>query len=419
MECTVENLNPTRKKITVTLSGDEVDSAINAELTAYRKDLSLPGFRRGKVPTSVIERRFGEEVLARATQQKVNKALDEALREQNIEPLSNSEYGGDNAFKRGQDFTCTLTFDVLPDIDFPVYEGLSVEQAKAEVTEEDINAVIEKLRERMATSVPTDEKRLPADGDTVDVDFDGFENDTPIQDVTGRHFVINVGENQVLPDFEALVKSIEPGDKGEGPVAFPADYAHEGLAGKTITMKITVNSINRRELPEVDDEFAKKVGLDSLEKLNDSIREHELETKKNEAKGAAIKTLLEGLIEGVEIPLPEGLLKSRVARFLENNKASGEKAEPTQEEQETAQKEAEHDLRPEVFLMALGKKEKIEVTDQEVDMHIYSMAVRARQDYQQVRDIYQRTGLIHELRDRILADKAMDYVYSKAQVTEV
>ena len=417
MECVVETVNPTRKQINVTLSAGDVDAAINAGVNSYRKDLALPGFRRGKVPASVVERRFGEEILARATQDTVNKLVDEALKKEGLEPLSRIDLDGDAELKRGTEFACKLSFDVLPEIVFPVYEGLAVEQSKTEVSDEIIEEVVNRLRSRMATTKPVDDVRLPVDGDVADVDFEGFENGEPVQDVSGKHFMLNLGENQALPDFEALVKSVKVGESGEGPVAFPADYGHQALAGKTVTMKITVNGLQSRELPEVDEEFAKQVGLESVEKLRESIREHELGTRTQAAKSEAMQKLLDGLLEGVEVALPEGLVTSRVARILDSR--SEGKTEATDEDRAAAREEALKDLRPEVFLMTLAKKEKLEVSEQEVNMHIYSMALRARQDYQQVREAYQRSGLIYELRDRILADKAMEHVYSKAVVTEV
>lgn len=420
MECVVETVNPTRKQINVTLSTGDVDAAINAGVNSYRKDLALPGFRKGKVPASVVERRFGEEIAARATQQKVNELVDEVLKEQGIEPFSRIDFDGDSELKRGQTFTCKLSFDVLPDIAFPVYEGLAVEEAKSEVGDEVIEEVVNRLRSRMASTTPVEEVRLPEDGDVADVDFDGFdENGEPVKDVTGQHFMLTLGEQQALPDFEALVKTVKVGETGEGPVAFPSDYGHAELAGKTVTMKITVNGLQSRVLPEVDEEFAKQVGLESVEKLRESIREHEVQNRKNAAKGEAMKKLLDGLLEGVDVPLPEGLLNSRVSRILDDRSHGPDAVEPTDEERASAKEQAEKDLRPEVFLMALGKKEGLTVAEQEVDMHIYSMSLRARQDYNQVREAYYRSGLVHELRDRILADKAMEHVYSKAQITEV
>ena len=132
MEFVVENLSPTRKKIAFTLTADDVNAAINTAVKGFQKDLSLPGFRKGKVPASVVEKRFGEDVYARATQDEINGLLQKTLKESSLTPVSSMEMDNHDAFARDTEFKCNVTFDVLPEIEFPNYEGLEVDQAKAD-----------------------------------------------------------------------------------------------------------------------------------------------------------------------------------------------------------------------------------------------------------------------------------------------
>lgn len=427
MECVVEAVSSTRKKLVLSLTAEEVNAAVNATVAAYRKDLSLPGFRKGKVPVSVVERRFGEEIYSRATQDKLNAAIEKAIADNNLTPLSGMESDNSSAFKRNEPFSCTLSFDVLPDIDFPQYVELPVEQTKAVATEADRQEIIDRLRDSLADLVDVTEDRLPVDGDVVDVDYSGVdEAGQALDDVKGEHFSVTLGQGQALPDFEALVKSAKVGEEKTGPVVFPADYAHAPLAGKTVTFTIKLNSIKSRNLPEVNDDFAKKVGSESLEKLEADINEHITASKKQAARAEAMQKLLDKLMEGVSVDVPEGLLNSRIERILGERamrlERMGKKLEDLGKSQdelrEEAKAEALESLRPQVFLMALGRKENIVVSDQDVEMAIYTMAMRAQQDYQKIREAYQRSGLIYELRDRLLADKAMEFVYSKAVITE-
>lgn len=427
MECVVEALTTTRKKIAITLSAEEINAAIASAVAAYRKDLALPGFRKGKVPANVVERRFGEEIRARATQDKLQAVAEEALKDNELTPVSGIDMDNSNPFVKDESFSCALSFDVLPTIAFPVYEGLAVEQAKAEATEDEVTEIITRLRDSLAETVDLTEDRLPQDGDVVDVDYAGFdESGAPVDDVKGEHFAITLGQKQALDDFEALVKTAKAGEEKEGPVAFPADYGHAPLAGKTVTFRIKTNTIKARQLPEVNDEFAKKVGHEDMEKLHAAIIEHTTASKSQAARAEAMKKLVDGLLAQVTYDIPEGMLEARIGRILNERamrlqrmgKSLDDLGKPKDELTEEAKVEALETLRPQIFLMALAHKEKLTVVDQEVEMAIYSMAMRAQQDYKQVREAYHRSGLIHELRDRILADKATEFIYSRAVITE-
>ena len=200
MEFVVENLSPTRKKIAFTLTADDVNAAINTAVKGFQKDLSLPGFRKGKVPASVVEKRFGEDVYARATQDEINGLLQKTLKDSSLTPVSRMEMDNHDAFARDTEFKCNVTFDVLPEIEFPNYEGLEVDQAKADVSDDDVNEIIENLRGRMAELTEVTEDRLPQDGDTVDVDYSGTDEEgNKIDDVQGENFGVALGQGQALP----------------------------------------------------------------------------------------------------------------------------------------------------------------------------------------------------------------------------
>lgn len=427
MEFVVENVSPTRKKIAFTLSADDVNAAINTAVAGYQKDLVLPGFRKGKVPASVVEKRFAEDVYVRATQDRINALLQKTLKDANLTPVSSMDMDNHEAFARNREFKCGITFDVLPDIEFPNYDGLEVEQAKADVSDEDVNEIIERLRGNVAELVDVAEDRLPQDGDTVDVDYSGVDEEgNKVDDVQGEHFGVALGQGQALPDFEALVKTAKVGEEKTGPVTFPADYPHKPLAGKTITFTIKVNKMQTSEKPEVNDDFAKKMGQENVEKMKESIVEHIASSKAQAARAEAMKKLVDGLLAQVTFDIPEAMLNARVDRVMHEHSMQLQrmgiddlrKDKAEEEKREEAKKEALETLRPQVFLMALAQKENLTVNDQEVEMAIYGMAMRAQQDYKKVSEAYHKSGLIHDLRDRILADKAMELVYSKAKITE-
>lgn len=439
MDFVVEELSPVRKKITVSAQAAEVDAALKNALQHFRKDFSMPGFRKGKVPGSVVERRFGEDMKARVVEHFLGEQFEAFLRDKDITPLSRPEYDGGKV-EAGADFACSITFDVMPAFDMPEYIGMKVEQAEVTVPDSEIDEMVLRLRGNMAKENPVEEARRPVDGESVDVDFAGFENGEAIADVKGEHFRVVLGEGQVLPDFEAIVRDLVPGEEKEGPVAFPDNYAHTGLAGKTVTMRVKLNSVSTRELPAADDEFAKSMGQENMEKLREAVADSMSSRLRQNAKGASQQKLMDDLLKAVDFPLPEAMVSMREERIigdarirLEQQEAraaegkspeeveAGKKAleETIETMRPEARREAEMLVRIHLLLMRVARKENIQVSQQEADMQLYNMAMRGGQDFTKLRDAYVRSGLMDELLERIQADKAMDFIYDKAEIVTV
>lgn len=428
MEFVLESISPTKKKLTISLNSDEVNTALNSVTAQYKKDLSLPGFRKGKVPDSIVFKKFSEEITNKATEDTLKTHVKAILQKEGVKPLFNL-LTEDTDFIHDEDFSSTLTFEVLPEISFPNYEGLKVNQDIVKVTDSEVEELLKNIQLNMAELVELNEDRLPQDGDVVDVDYEGFENGFSVTDVNGKHFVLTLGQKQALEDFEQLVKTAKVGEEKVGVVTFPKDYTHTGLAGKKIDFHIKLNSIKVPILPELDAEFAKKAGYEDISKLREAAKTQLDIKKKQNAKSNAMKKLINSLLDQVTFDIPETMLETRVERILgdRNIRQTQQQGESSSDDKEKLEKElysnAEAEalavLRPQIFLMALAEKENLVVMDQEVERALYNMAIRARQDYNKFRDAYYRSGLVYELRDHLLAEKAMELIYNKANVIEV
>lgn len=426
MDFTVESISSTKKKVDISLCAEEVNAAIDKVVSQYKQGYSLPGFRKGKVPNRIIEQKFGKEILDKATEETIKTHVTEVLTKEALKPLCNLQ-ADDTHFLRNEPFTCSLTFEVLPEIVFPEYEGLVVNQEAVGVADSETSELIQNIQTTMAELIDVTEDRLPQDGDTVDVDYCGTEDGKPVDGVSGEHFVVTLGQKQALDDFESLVKTTKVGEEKSGIVNFPNDYGHPNLAGKSILFQIKLNSIKHPVLPALDIEFAKKTGYEDMEKLQEAARQHLTNHKKQNAKSDAMKQLIKTLLEQVEFDIPEGMLESRIERILGDRNVRLKNVEGTEDSGETQDKvvynqakaEALELLRPQIFLMALAEKEGLVVMEQEVERALYNMAIRAKQDYKKFREAYYRSGLVYELRDHLLAEKAMELIYSKANITEV
>ncbi len=428
MQYATEDLSPVKKKVTITVPAEECDAALSATIAMYRTSVSLDGFRKGKVPAGIIEKRFQKEVYKEATTDLVNVHINEIISENKFSPVSRIDYDG-GELERGRDFVYSISFEIMPEFEVPGYEGFAVEQEEAEVAEAEIDAVVERLRTNMAEVITVGQARKPGDGDIAVLDFAAHdENGDPIAGIKAENFQLTLGEGQTLADFEALVKGLEPGESGEGPVSFPADFFNPEFAGKTVTMKATLHAVKERKLPELDDAFAKKAGgFDSMDKLRESVRASYLKSREDLHKGAAQKNLLDSLLKLVDFPVPDSMLQSHVDMIVGDlqdklerqgkNLASLGKTEAALREE--ARPEAELRARSQIFLLGVAKKNDLAVTEQEVDLQLRRMALQSGQDYNMIKDYYTQHNLLFALRDRLLADKAMDFVYEKAAVTKV
>ena len=428
MQYTTEDLTPVKKKITVTVPVEECEAALSAAIAMYRTSITLDGFRKGKVPASIIEKRFHREVHKEATTDLVNVHINEIVAESKLTPVSRIDFDGGD-IERGEEFVYAITFEVMPAFDLPAYEGFAVEQEEAEVNEDEINAVVERVRSNMAEIVTVGEARVPVDGDIAVIDFEAFdENGAPIAGIKADNFQLTLGQGQTLPDFETLVKTMKPGDTSEGPVAFPADFFNTEFAGKTVTMKAKLHAIKERKLPDLDDAFAQKAGgFENMDKLRDSVRQSYVKSREDLNKSVAQKTLLDSLLKLVDFPLPESMVaghinglagdvQDKLERQGKSLSAIGKTEEALREE---VRPEAETRTRSQILLLAVARAADLAVSDQEVDMQLRRMAAQMREDYNTVKDYYTRNNLLFALRDRLLADKGMEHIYEKAHVKKV
>lgn len=427
MEYKVENVSPVKKKVNVTVPVEEVNGALSAAIAMYRTSVNLDGFRKGKVPASIVENRFRKEIYAEATQDLVNVHINEIMTGLETTPLSRIDFDG-GELERGNEFTYSISFEVMPEFELPEYEGFVVDQEKAVVDDKEVDEVITRIRRNMAELVPVAETRAGVDGDVVVLDFAAYDGETPIEGVSAENFQLSLGERQSLEDFEKLVQTIPAGQEGEGPITFPEDFLNPEFAGKTVTMKVKVHAVKERRLPEIDDALAQKAGgFENMDKMREAVVTSYMQSREQLHKATAQKTMLDKLLKMVDFALPDSMVDMYVGNLLEDLRIKMERqgrgleslGKTPEQLREQVLPEAQQIARSQIFLLRAGRKEGVEVSEQEVDDQLQQVAMRSGQDFNTLKDYYVRNGLIFNLRDRMIADKAMDAIYAKANVTLV
>ncbi len=426
MEYTMEELSPVKRRVHVRVDAEEVDAAISATVALYRGGVEIKGFRRGKVPSSIIEAKYKKQIYGEATTDLINYHINEIMNELNLAPLSRIDVDA-KEMERSTPFSYSFTFEVAPPIDLPEYKGLAVEEEEVVLDAAAVDQVIERLRDRMAQWVIVKEDRPPQAGEVAVIDFQGFEDGEAKEGLAASKFEMVIGQGAALPAFEELVGSLTPGSTGEGEMAFPEDFLNEQLAGRRITMRVELHAIKRKELPPLDDEFATQLGYESVDDLRRSVEKAYLETRTDLARGDAQKRLLDQIKNQVAVQLPQSLVEEEIdSRFADlkrrlerQGKSLASLGKTPEELRAELRPEAEDTVKSSLVLLAIAQAEALTVEPAEVDVVLQKMAIASGQDFHALKDYYERHNLMIPLKDRVLADKAMDLVYKSAVITKV
>ena len=425
MEYQVEDISPVKKRITVQTSAEEVNAALGAAVAIFKKDLKMDGFRQGKVPSSVVESKFRKEIADQATRDLLNVHFSQIFGELGIEPVTGIDMDGEAQLVRDEDMTYSFSFEYIPELDLPEYNGLKTTQKKVEINEEMVESALERIQRENSSLELVKDERKPQDGDVAIIDFVAYQDGEPLSNLQAKGFELPLGEGQALESFESIIKELSPGQTGQGDVTFPPDFLNQELAGSTVSMEVTLNVIKERILPEADDDLADKLGFNSIDEVREHIRKAFADRMEKMEKSAAQKRLLDQILASVEVPVPQSMVDSQVERMLESKRSSLEKQGKSldseggeQAVRDTLLPEAEEMVKSHVVLLAIAKREGLTVSNDEVEMHLYRLAINSGQDPQELKKYYEQNNLMFALRDSLLADKAMDRIYENAVIEE-
>jgi trigger factor len=313
MEYKMEEVSPVKRSVQVEVTAEEVNAALAATVALYRRSADIKGFRKGKVPSSVVEARFRKQIYGEATSDLINYHINEIMGELGLSPLSRLDVDAEE-MKRDQDFSYNFSFEVAPKFDLPEYKGLAVKEEDVIVDPEEVRDVIERIRRNMAKTVIIKEERPAADGDVAVIDFQVLQDGEVVDGIQADKFELLLGEGNSLPEFEEIIIGMLPGQTREQELTFPEDFINEKLAGRTVDMSVTLHAIKVLELPEINDDFAELAGnYDSVSELEEAIEKSYLSTRKQLVKSEAQKKLLDEIKSAVEFELPESRLIARLS----------------------------------------------------------------------------------------------------------
>ncbi len=386
MSLQVEKLEKSMAKLTIEVSADDLEKALQSAYKKQKNKIAIPGFRKGKVPRQMIEKMYGAEIFYDdAANELIPKAYSEAYDECEEDIVSRPEIDVIQ-IEKGKPFIFTATVALKPEVTLGEYKGLEVEKVSTEVTAEEVDAKIQEEAEKNARQI-TVEDRPVQDGDEVILDYEGFVDGVAFDGGKGENYPLTIGSGSFIPGFEEQLIGVEAGAQKEINVTFPEEYHAEELKGKEAVFKCTIHEIKAKELPEIDDEFASEVSeFDTLEEYKEDLKKQIADKKAAEGREKQEDAAVEQAVKNAQYELPEAMVETQVMQMADSFtqrmrsqgltmeqyfQFTGLKAERFMEDLRT---QAVKSIETRLVLEAVVKAENIEVSDERFDEEIEKMA---------------------------------------------
>lgn len=400
----------------------EVDQEVENLAREYARSAKVPGFRPGKVPLNIIRQRYGSDLLKDATQSLIERCWKDALSEHDLHPLAQPVVK-EIENKPGSPLKFTVSFEILPKLEVKDYKGVQVTLPSSEVAEENVNQALESLREQHAQFVPMDGEAR--DGLYVTVTVDGQFEEAGSKPLHEEDVTLIVGHPQTNTEFSKNLQGARVGDTRTFEVSYPADYHRKQFAGKKVLYSLIVKDIKEKQLAELNDEFAKDIGSDNLDALRTKLRNELVTQAKQNAEKKAREALLDTIVQRQTVEVPECMVENELeahARRLAGNLAyQGIDINQTSIDWKKIFDEqrprAEQSVRRSIFLDAIARQESIEVTREEVDAELQTLAQGTSKSAAALRAQLEKEERIHSLEEQLRQNKALDFIYRNANIS--
>lgn len=407
----------------VVLPAEQINEQVNQRLAEIRRTVKMDGFRPGKVPLSIVKKRYGPQVRQEILGDVVYKAFYDAAAQEDLKVAGYPRF--EKLEDEGDTIRFTAKFDVLPEIELPELGSLEVEKVEGEITDADVDAMIDKLRDQKKRWRPANGNKKAAEGNQVIIDFEGFVDGEAFEGGKAENVPLVLGSGRMIPGFEEGILGMKKGEEKTITVKFPEDYHAESLAGKDAEFKIKVHSVQVEEKPEVDEAFVKEFGVESgdVEEFRKEIRENMARELKRLVIAQNRNAVLAALDKAVEIELPKSLVDQEIQTMMQNQlrelQMQGVDPSQVQLNAEDFRERAEQRIRLGLIIGQLIKDLGIEVTPEEIEAYIREQA-SAYEDPEEVVQWYkQNPEHLREIEAILVENKVADAVLDKARTTAV
>ena len=426
MSVQVEKLEKNMAKLTIEVSAAEFEKALEDAFLKNKNKISVPGFRKGKVPRQMVEKMYGPEIFYEdAANALIPDAYSKALDECEEDIVSSPEIDV-TQIEKGKSFIFTATVALKPEVKLGKYKGVKVEAAEVTVTDEEVDAKIEKERENNARTIEVTDRPVK-DGDMTVLDFEGFVDGVAFDGGKGENYPLTIGSGAFIPGFEEQLVGAEIGKEVEVNVTFPEDYQAEELKGKAAVFKCTIKEIKEKELPALDDEFASEVSeFDTLEEYKKDVKETLTIEKEKAAREAKEAAVIDAIIADSDMDIPEAMVttkqKQMIDEFAQRMQMQGLSMEQyfqftgatLDKMMEQVKPQAETRIKSRLVLEAVAAKEGIEATEEDYEEEIKTMAEVYQMEPDKIKEMLPEKS-VKGIKEDIAVKKAAEFVVNNAK----
>lgn len=431
MNVKVEALDQHKVSLAIELPAEAVQKGFKQAVARIANQVRIPGFRKGKASRKVLEMHFGKEaVVAEAKDIVINGALSEAMQQEKIIPITQADVKED-LFSETEGAKFTATFVKRPEVELGEYKGLEAAHEEPEISDAQVEAEMKKAAEQSARLEKAEEGAILAKGDYAVIDFKGFVDGKPFEGGEGKTYPLEIGSQSFIPGFEEQLEGHKAGDDVEVKVTFPETYFVDALKGKEAEFKVHINDVKRKQLPALDDAFAKSISqFDKMDDLKASVKQQMQLQAIQQAEEAYHEALVAQAVANAKVDIPQEMVEQRIDEIVEEISMNLESRDmkladylknigQTEEQlRKNYEKTAEEQVRQGLVLETIAEKEELDVTNQDLSMEVYSMAHQFNADPKDVMKIIKEEGRVNMLINSVLRKKAAAFIYGAAKKAE-
>jgi trigger factor len=423
VQITVEDLSPVKKKIGVALPAEEVRAEIDEAYRGLQQRARVKGFRPGRVPRAILERYYGDQVRSEVIGKLIQDSYVRALEEHHLHAVTRPEIVADEV-KPDSSFSYSATIEIKPTFDVTGYEDIEVERTVAPVDDAAVEAQIERFRQSLAQFARRDDRDVVEQGDLVEIAYTGVVDGRVLPGASAENRVVEVGAHTFPPPFDERLVGMTRGTSTHIEVTYPEQHHSPEIAGKRVSFRVELKAIGRKEIPALDDEFAKDHGeCASLAELRDKVRKALEETASREADEGMRAALMKTLLERNPIDVPDGLVERRFEAMLHDlglgevpRDIDPERAAQLDQLRSELRQRARESVHSSLLLERFAMQQHLEVSDTEIDERIAGVLRSAARERDRLAEIYRTPEARRDVRERIAQEKALDWLAAQAKV---
>ncbi|MEA2012323.1 MAG: trigger factor [Verrucomicrobiota bacterium] len=432
---TKEATEPCKETFKIEIPAEKTETEYKGIIKNFKKEVAIPGFRKGKAPNQLIQKRFAKEIADELKKILFQETITNIMKDESLKPVNYPEMDGvDKDIKAGEKYNFSITIELEPDFKLPEYKGLKVEEDEVIVTDQEVDKTLESFRATEKTYKTVE--RSAKEKDMLKLSYKGIleKNDDEDEELgVGTKYILELEENfQILDKPERIPGMIDilagkkAGDELKDiKITFPDDYMEKTLRGKTATYSFTIHEVQESFIPEFTDDMAKKYGADNKEEFISRLKDNIKQQKQSLISEKSIKKLHDQLLEKLDFDLPPSFLQREIDRLKDEQKIAQDKKEKDSDDNDTksdqkfldkAEKEAKENLRSYYLLQRIAEKEKIEVKEEDLTRHFMSMAQRTGMPLPNIVEYMKESKKLNSIKTNLLLDKAMNKIYQYAEI---